>query len=82
MKIVNKNIQSKPRRNSPAQKQIRVLLDLSSPASSESVMFLSRTGFGGQEKRLTKAMMVGNGAALLRNNTERHSVTHGGAGWL
>lgn len=39
-------------KSNPAQKQIRILLDLSSP-----VMFLSRTGFRGQEKRLTKAMM-------------------------
>lgn len=36
------------------------LLDLSSPASSQSVMILSSTGLGGLEKRLTKAMMVGN----------------------
>lgn len=42
-----------------------MLLDLSSPASSESVMFLSRTGFGGLEKRLAKAMMIGNEIALL-----------------
>lgn len=41
--------------------QIRTcLLDLSSPVSSQSVMFLSSTGLGGLEKRLTKAMMVGN----------------------
>lgn len=52
-----------------------MLLDLSSPASSESVMFLSRTGVGGLEKRLTEAMMVGNGNALLRNKSELHSVT-------
>lgn len=35
---------------------IRMLLDLSSPASSESVMFLSRTGAGGLETRLTEAI--------------------------
>lgn len=34
----------------------RILLDLSSPASSESVMFLSRTGAGGLETRLTEAI--------------------------
>lgn len=33
-----------------------ILLDLSSPASSESVMFLSRTGAGGLETRLTEAI--------------------------
>lgn len=69
-------------KSNPAQKQIRTLLDLSSPASSESVMFLSRTGFRGQEKRLTKAMMVRNGFALLRNKSEMHSVTHGDVGLL
>lgn len=36
----------------------RMLLDLSSPASSESVVFLSRTGAGGLETRLTEA--IGN----------------------
>lgn len=35
---------------------IRLLLDLSSPASSDSVMFLSRTGAGGLETRLTEAI--------------------------
>lgn len=34
----------------------RMVLDLSSPASSESVMFLSRTGAGGLETRLTEAI--------------------------
>lgn len=37
---------------------LRLLLDLSSPASSESVRFLSKTGAGGLETRLTEA--IGN----------------------
>ena len=47
-----------------------MLLDLSSSACSESVMFLSRTGVGGVQTRLTKAMEVGSGAGLLRHKSE------------
>lgn len=44
------------KRTDERMKNCIILLDLSSPASSESVMFLSRTGAGGLETRLTEAI--------------------------
>lgn len=52
---------------------IRMLLDLSSPASSESVMFLSRTGAGGLETRLTEAIGKRICLSLLSGNVTRVS---------
>lgn len=63
---------------------IRLLLDLSSPASSESVMFLSRTGAGGLETRLTEAIGKTEFClpSLSRYKSELTQISQGDVGLL